>query len=47
MVVDLADDFWAPRRAQLREPLPGLPTVPYHRWANRGPTTMRYRFPRA
>jgi DUF1680 family protein len=32
-------------------PAPGLPlevpTVPYHRWANRGPTTMRIRFPRA
>ncbi len=29
------------------DPLPGLPTVPYHQWANRGPTAMRYRFPRA
>lgn len=29
------------------EPLPALPTVPYHAWANRGPGPMRYRFPRA
>lgn len=29
------------------DPLPDLPTVPYHQWANRGPTAMRYRFPRA
>ncbi|MGZ6978205.1 MAG: beta-L-arabinofuranosidase domain-containing protein, partial [Acidimicrobiia bacterium] len=27
-------------------PLGGVPTVPYHAWANRGLTTMRYRFPR-
>jgi hypothetical protein len=37
----------APRTPLAAEPLPGLPTVPYHRWANRGPTPMRYRFPRA
>ena len=28
------------------EPLPDLRTVAYHAWANRGPTPMRYRFPR-
>lgn len=28
------------------EPIAGLATVPYHAWANRGPTTMRIRFPR-
>ncbi|KAA0233136.1 MAG: Non-reducing end beta-L-arabinofuranosidase [Acidimicrobiales bacterium] len=28
------------------EPVTGLATVPYHAWANRGPTTMRIRFPR-
>ncbi len=33
----------APREVQ---PLPNVRTVPYHAWANRGPTTMRLRFPR-
>ncbi|MCU0271313.1 MAG: glycoside hydrolase family 127 protein [Acidimicrobiales bacterium] len=28
------------------EPVAGVRVVPYHAWANRGPTTMRVRFPR-
>lgn len=28
------------------EPVPGVTTVPYHAWANRGVGTMRLRFPR-
>ena len=28
------------------EPVPGVTTVPYHAWANRGLGTMRLRFPR-
>jgi DUF1680 family protein len=27
-------------------PVPSVRTVPYHAWSNRGPTTMRIRFPR-
>ncbi len=34
------------RRPPSVRPVPGVPTVPYHAWANRGPTTMRIRFPR-
>ncbi len=49
----------AGRRGKLHRPLPDppasadtepvgeVPTIPYHAWANRGLTTMRYRFRRA